>query len=94
VNVGAFYTGLIPGRDMDKTIVGLIHGRFGDDYRRTTEAAGGGKPTTETVIELAHRIQLSKFAYIQPDVQFVSRPAGTGRLDDAIVVGAQVGISF
>ena len=74
--------------------MGLIHGRFGDDYARTIEATGSPRPTRETVVELAHRIQLSKFAYIQPDIQFVSRPGGTGRIDDAVVIGAQVGISF
>ena len=94
LNVGAFYTGLIPGRVGDKTIVGLIYGRFGDDYARTIEATGSNKPTRETIFEIAHRIQLSKFAYLQPDIQFVSRPGGTGSIQDALVVGAQVGISF
>ncbi len=94
INVGAFYTGLIPGREKDKTIVGLIHGRFGDDYADTLEATGSRRPTRETVVEIAHRIQLSKFAYIQPDIQFVSRPGGTGALQDAVIIGAQVGISF
>ena len=94
INVGAFYTGLFPGREKDKTIFGLIHGRFGDDYADTTQAASGARATRETVVEIAHRFQITKFAYIQPDVQYVSRPAGTGLLDDAIVVGAQVGISF
>jgi carbohydrate-selective porin OprB len=34
------------------------------------------------------------FAYIQPDIQFVSRPGGTGTIDDAVVIGAQMGVSF
>jgi porin len=94
LNVGAFYTGLIPGRDRDRTIIGMIYGRFGDDYADTIAPTGDRRPTRETVLEIAHRIQLSKFAYIQPDVQFVSRPGGTGAIDDAVVIGAQVGISF
>lgn len=94
VNVGAFYTGLIPGRDRDKTIVGLIHGRFGDDYADTFSATGRNRPTHETVVELGYRVQFTKFAYIQPDVQIITRPGGTGEIDDAVVVGAQVGISF
>ncbi len=94
LNVGAFYTGLIPGRDKDKTIAGLIYGRFGDDYADVTDPTGKNRPTRETVFEFGYRVQLSKFAYIQPDVQFVSRPNGTGQIDDAVVVGAQVGISF
>lgn len=94
VNVGAFYTGLIPGRDYDKAIVGFIHGRFGDDYARELQRSGGGNPTHETVVELAYRIQLAKFAYFQPDIQFITRPGGTGNLSDAIVIGAQAGITF
>jgi porin len=94
LNVGAFYTGLLPGRDEDKTIAGLIYGRFGDDYADTIDPTNRNRPTRETVLEIAHRIQLTKFAYIQPDVQFVSRPGGTGTIDDAVVIGAQVGISF
>jgi porin len=94
LNVGAFYTGLIPGRENDKTIAGLIYGRFSTDYARTLDTAGLGHPSHETVLELAHRIQLTKFAYVQPDVQFVFRPGGTGLLSDAVVIGAQLGISF
>jgi porin len=93
-NFGAFYTGLLPGREKDRTIFGLIYGRFGDDYADVTDPTGNHRPTRESVIEIAHRIQLSKFAYIQPDVQFVSRPGGTGLISDAVVIGAQVGLSF
>jgi porin len=94
LNVGAFYTGLFPGRERDKTIIGFIHGQFGDDYADSIALTGSTRPTRENVLEIAHRIQLTKFAYLQPDVQFVSRPGGTGQIDDAVVVGAQVGISF
>jgi porin len=94
INVGAFYTGLFPTRERDKTIVGLIYGRFGDGYADTFSVTDRARPTRETVFEIAHRFQFTKFAYIQPDVQFVSRPGGAGVIDDAVVVGAQVGISF
>lgn len=94
LNLGAFYTGLFPGRERDKTIVGFIYGKFGDDYARVTQASGSSKPTREIVLEVGHRFQFSKFAYIQPDVQFVSRPGGTGDIEDAVVIGAQVGVSF
>lgn len=94
LNLGGFYTGLLPGRPNDKTILGLIHGRFSSDYSNMLEAAGNGKPTQETVVELGYRIQLTKYAYIQPDIQYVSRPGGSGRIGDAIIVGAQIGITF
>jgi porin len=43
LNVGGFYSGLIPGRERDKTIFGVIYGRFGDQYGRTLEAGGVNK---------------------------------------------------
>lgn len=94
VNVGGFYTGLIPGREKDKAILGMIYGRFSDDYGRTVTATGQNRPTRETVIEAGYRIQFTKFAYIQPDIQYVIRPNGTGEIDDALVLGAQIGITF
>lgn len=94
VNFGAFYTGLFPNREKDRTIFGLIYGRFGSDYAETVKATGATKPTRETVFELAHRFQLTKFAYFQPDLQIVSRPNGTDDIKDAVVLGAQIGVSF
>ncbi|WP_237705485.1 carbohydrate porin [Chthoniobacter flavus] len=93
-NVGAFYTGLLPSRTNDKTIAGLIYGEFGGDYASTIQASGIGRPEHEAVLEFGYRIQFTKFAYLQPDLQYVSHPSGTGRIPDAVVVGAQLGLSF
>jgi porin len=93
-NVGAIYTGLIPGRPNDQTIGGLIYGRFSREYARTVAASGNGNPKYELVAEAAYRIQLTKFAWIQPDIQFVNKPNGTGRIPDAVVIGAETGITF
>lgn len=94
VNGGAIYTGLIPGRPNDQTIGGLIYGRFSRDYARSVEAAGNGNPKYEFVAEAAYRIQLTRFAWIQPDIQWVNKPSGTGRIPDALVIGAETGITF
>jgi porin len=49
----------------------------------------------ETVLELTYRLALLKSAlYIQPDLQYVFRPGGTGRISDALVLGAQVAVNF
>jgi porin len=94
VNVGLVYKGLIPCRDEDQTTFGFIYGNFSEIYARTVKVAGNGEPTYESVLEFGHRIQLTKFAFIQPDLQWVIRPGGTGRIDDALVVGAEMGITF
>jgi porin len=94
VNVGAIYKGLLPGRPDHRTIGGLIYGRFSRDYARTVEASGGGDPRYEFVTEAGYRIELTKFAWIQPDLQWVNKPNGTGRIPDALVIGAEIGITF
>jgi porin len=94
VNVGLIYKGLFPRRDDDRTILGVIYGRFSRDYAHTIEAAGKGFPTYETVIEGGHRFQLSKFGFLQPDIQWVIKPSGTGRIPNAAAIGAEMGVTF
>jgi porin len=94
VSGGALYRGLIPGRDNDMTIFGFTYGKFSRDYARSIQLTGAGKPHEEVVIEGGYRIQPTKWAYIQPDVQWIINPGGTGRIPNALVVGAQFGLVF
>lgn len=91
---GAVYQGLFPGRDKDKLIFGVTYGRLSQDYADQQQALGSGKPTYEMPMELGYRFQLTRFAYIQPDIQHVIRPGGTGDIPNATVLGAQFGASF
>jgi porin len=72
----------------------VIYGRFSRDYARFTEAQGKGFPRYEAAIEAAHRIQFTKFAFVEPDVQWVIRPAGTGKIPNAVVIGFEAGLTF
>jgi porin len=94
VSAGAVYKGIVPGRDEDQLIFGAIHGWFSDDFSRSIRASGGGSPTTESVLELGYRFQLTKFAYAMPEAQYVIRPGGTGELGDAFVWGLRLGVTF
>ena len=35
-----------------------------------------------------------KFAFVQPDLQWVINPGGTNRIPNALVLGAQMGVTF
>jgi porin len=94
VNVGLIYKGLFAKREADRTIFGVIYGRFSRDYAQTIEAAGKGFPTYESVIEGGHKFQLSRYAFLQPDIQWVIRPSGTGQIPNALVIGAEMGVIF
>ncbi|MEO7932334.1 MAG: carbohydrate porin [Chthoniobacterales bacterium] len=94
VNLGLNYKGLFPGRDDDHTMLHFIYGRLSRDYARSVRVPGRGDPESEKIVELAHRFQVTKWSYFQPDVQWVIDPSGTGDIPDAVVIGAQMGLTF
>ena len=95
-NGGLVYTGLIPFRPRDVSIFGVAYGNFSSNYARANESSSspGGYATYELVYEYGYRINLTKFAYIQPDAQWVINPGGTGNIPNALVLGAQIGVTF
>lgn len=88
---GANYKGLIPSRPDDTTVFFATYGQISDNV---PVAAGASRPEYEMVYELGHRFQLSPAAYIQPAIQYIQNPGGTGDVDDAVVIGAWVGMTF
>ncbi|HLB33675.1 MAG: hypothetical protein A3F67_09905 [Verrucomicrobia bacterium RIFCSPHIGHO2_12_FULL_41_10] len=93
-NAGAIYTGLIPGRKQDNTIFGVVYGNFSTTYASVLQQYGQGNPTYELIYEFGYRINITKFAYVQPDLQWIINPGGTGNIPNAVVIGAQTGIVF
>lgn len=94
VNAGLAYQGLIPTRDNDWTTFGIVYGKFSRNYARTVDALDQGYPSYELVLEWGYKVQITKFAFVQPDVQWVINPGGTGDIPNALVLGAQMGVTF
>jgi len=94
VSLGAQYIGPFEGRPKDRLIFGTTYGQLSDDYADEQEAQGNGRPDYEWIFELGYRVQLTNFAYIQPDVQYVKQPGGTGEIPDSTVLGVQFGVTF
>ena len=92
--LGLHYKGLLPGRPEDRTVAFATYGGFSNEYSDARVAGGGASAESEMVFEIGHRVQLTKYAYIQPDVQFIRTPGGSGRIDNALVLGVQAGVSF
>lgn len=93
-NMGLIYEGLFPGRPRDRTGLAFTAGWFGSAYNRGRAAAGLAEKSTEGVVELNHLFLLGLGIGLQPDVQWVLRPAGTGAIADAFAVGAKVSVDF
>ncbi len=73
---GLVYKGLFHGRDDDVTGIGLGRVLFSDRLR---------PQSNETTIELFHKIPLTPYVTIQPDLQYIARPSGQER--DAFLGG-------
>jgi len=93
-NGGLVYTGMIPARPRDISIFGVAYGNFSSNYAQANQTAAGGYATYELAYEFGYRINLTKFAYVQPDAQWIINPGGTGTIPNALVLGAQIGVTF
>ncbi len=90
VSGGANWKGLFPGRENDHTMCFVTYGQLSDEYGDSI----GENLDYEMVYEVGHRIQIIPSFYIQPSVQYIQDPGGSGDIDDALVLGAWVGASF
>lgn len=91
---GAIWQGLVPGRDRDSFLLSFYTGGFSREFANAQAAAGEGRPTLETVIEASYIFQLTKNLQVQPDLQWIIQPGGTGDIPNALVLGFQVGLTF
>lgn len=92
---GLIYEGLIPTRDKDQLGVAFAMGDY--SYDQIVAAHEAGKqivPTYEGVLELEYRVQVNKWSYVQPFLQYVVRPGGTGQVANATVLGLHFGVAF
>jgi porin len=94
VNGGITYKGLVPTRNDDYACFGVVYGKFSRNFARTVGEAGDGYPDDELIFEWNYKVQLTNFAFIQPDLQWVINPGGTHRIPNALVLGTQMGVVF
>jgi porin len=90
IGAGLTVTGLLPSRDLDVLSVGVAHARSSSALRRVRE----GAHRAETAFELTYRAEICPGLAIQPDVQVVLHPSFDPSLDDAVLVGLRVQMSF
>ena len=81
---GMVYKGLFPKRDNDTTTFGVAYGQYSDQLDKTYEVA----------IELTHEFQVTSWLSLQPDVQYILRPGGTGNIPDAWVLGLELELKY
>jgi len=91
---GAQYTGLLPGRSNDIALVGVAYGQGSINAIHASESAGLPGSTYEIAVEGTYVIQLNQWLSIQPDVQYIINPGGTGTIGNSWILGGQVTVNF
>jgi porin len=94
VNGAFFIKASFPREATIYSCFGIVYGKFSRNFARTVAESGEGYPDYELVFEWNYKIQLTKFAFVQPDLQWVINPGGTHRIPNALVLGAQMGVTF
>ncbi|MEX1117157.1 MAG: carbohydrate porin [Terrimicrobiaceae bacterium] len=92
---GLVYEGLIPTRDEDKTMFSLGFGSYSFANIQNQQNSGNpNQPNYSMVLEWDYRIQINKWAYLQPFVQYIIQPNGTGAVQNATILGFAYSVNF
>jgi porin len=99
-SAGVVATGIFDARPADTCGLGVVYGHFSGDLQDAERLAQQVSPNTtvqdyEAAVELTYRFYFkNRSVFFQPDLQYIVHPGGTGRVDDALLLGVQLGINF
>jgi porin len=94
-HTGLVYTGLIPHRDQDLTLLSVAYGSYSyDNIQNLQEKGTTSQPNYTIFLEGGYRFQINQWAFVQPFVQYEIRPAGTTAVANATVLGFYTGLTF
>ena len=82
-SAGIVYEGPFASRPKDAATFGIASGKYNSYLRRQS---------AETVLELNYWIQMNDWFTIVPDLQYIINPRGLGKIPNALVLGAQIGV--
>ena len=100
IDGGIFYKGLIPKRDDDIAAWGFAYGKWSGDLAdsqsddRDSNSANTRPQSYEMMIEFTYKAMITKYFFVQPDIQLIINPGGTKRYKNALVLGTRMGITF
>jgi len=89
VGGGLHYRGLVPRRGDDYSGIAIANAIINDDIM-----SAGGRYDHETTIEATYQAQITDNIRIQPDIQYVFHPGAALGVDNALVIGVRLEITF
>jgi porin len=100
LNGGAIYQGTFPNRDADFVSMMFGYGRYNSRLAQFQEEINSiipnaiGVQTYESVVEVDYGIAVTPWLQVRPNFQYVIRPGGTGKVQDAFVIGLFTHVTF
>jgi porin len=97
---GAYYQGTFPHRDSDYVSLLFAHCTFNNrltqyqEDRNRVSPGSVGVQTYEDAAELDYAIAVKPWLQLRPNLQYIIRPHGTGKIPNAFVVGMFTKINF
>ena len=93
-DAGFNFTGFVPNRIHDVAGIAVARSGTSDQYSNSQEEQGNPGSTSETVIELTYKCQVTQWGSVQPDFQYVINPSGVNGSRNAFVFGLRTTIAF
>ena len=94
-HTGLVYKGLIPTRNEDQLMAAFSFGQYSFYNIESLQQRGTiNQPNYTCVLEIDYRLQINKWAYFQPYIQYIIQPNGTGAIENATILGFMTGITF
>lgn len=87
-SLGFQYKGLVDGRDDDVLGFGFAHGAFSD------KASTSYSDDYEAAFELYYSAEIAPWFVVSPSIQYVKNPGSDSSVDDAVVLGVRVLMTF
>jgi porin len=100
---GFTYDGIVKGRPDDALAFGAAYGSYSPDLRHVQREARrnktlgpfGNQPQDfELVLELNYWWQVTKWFVVTPDIQYIVHPKGHPNVENALVIGVQIGVTL
>lgn len=90
---GLTFAAPLPSRPQDEVGLAVAAARNGSHFARA-QAAAGLPADDETAVELSYLVQVTASAVVQPDLQYVIHPGGTGTTRNALAPGLRIALSY
>jgi porin len=93
-DIGLTYKGLVPSRSADTLGVAFAYAQLSSGAQQAAIDAGSVGVGAEMALEVTYQAQITKWLSIQPDLQVIINPGGNQDLNNALVIGGRVSITF